>query len=452
MTTRFILDDDLIETDENDSKVLLDFIRETGLKGTKIGCREGDCGACTVVVGELKGGEVQYHTCTSCLTSLKKVKNTHVVTIEGLGEAPTQIQLSMHDEGATQCGFCTPGFVMSLTSSSLNNADAIKHLDGNICRCTGYKSIERAARKTQEIYEPLEGELSRLIEKGFIPSYFITIKQRLEELQNSDQGTEKGRLVGGGTDLYVQKRRELERNQIREVPEKYRYIRQEADSIKIGAATRMTDILEDSQLSEFLGKDKLRMIASTQIRNMATLAGNIVNASPIGDFSIIFLALEADLKILGEKGERRVKLEDFYRGYKDIDLLEEETITEISIPWTWNLFNFEKVSKRKMLDIASVNSCIALSGDAENIGRVRVSAGGIYAYPLYLKETSEYLSGKEVSTGLIREALDLLQNEIKPISDVRGSKEYKAMLLRNLLIIHFQELFPASIDLEVLLK
>lgn len=452
MVIRFILNDRLIETQSNPSTILLDFIRGSGLKGTKIGCREGDCGACAVLVGELREGEVNYRTYTSCLTSLIKVNGKHVVTIEGLGKEPTPIQLRMYEENATQCGFCTPGFVVSLTASSLNNTNAIMNLDGNICRCTGYKSIERAATIIQREYNTLEGDRDRLVKEGFVPKYFIGIERRLSQIQQQEADNDGGRLIGGGTDLYVQIPHQLVRSKISHLGPQLRYIAKREDEIEFGATTTMNDVLEQPSISNVLGYDKLRMIASTPIRNMATLAGNIVNASPIGDFTIILLALGATLRIRSDQDLRTIRLDEFYRGYKELDLNDREYIESITVPWRWDGFNFEKVSKRRMLDIASVNSAMAFRGNHHRLEEVRITAGGVFPYPLLLRKTSDFLTGKDVNTKTIKEALDIASMEIRPISDVRGSKEYKSKLLRNLILAHFEELFSDHFELQEVLS
>jgi xanthine dehydrogenase small subunit len=182
----------------------------------------------------------------------------------------------------------------------------------------------------------------------------------------------------------------------------------------------------------------LKLVSSTPIRNMATIAGNFVNASPIGDMTAWFLALDASVVF---NSEREIALRNLYLGYKQLAKTPEEFITKIRFRKDFTHFNFEKVSKRTYLDIATVNTGIGLKAANGLIENAHVSMGGVFATPLYLRKTSEFLRGKEISSGLIRDADEILQSEISPISDVRGSKEYKRLLARQLFAAHFVELF-----------
>jgi xanthine dehydrogenase small subunit len=182
---------------------------------------------------------------------------------------------------------------------------------------------------------------------------------------------------------------------------------------------------------------------------MATIGGNFINASPIGDFTIFFLALDAQIDLTpnpspGERGFRTLPLRKLYKGYKLLDKMPEESISKIwfELPGKNTLFNFEKVSKRTNLDIATVNSAISITMNKEVIESAGISAGGVGPIPMYLQKTSGFLNGKNVSEGLIHEAIEIAQTEISPISDARGTKEYKRLLLGQLIKAHFIELFP----------
>ena len=210
----FILNNKNIKTDLPPGMTVLDFIRyEQNLKGTKIGCREGDCGACTVLVGELINENLTYNSMTSCLMPLGNAQGKHIVSIEGINMPELNpVQQAIVDEGGTQCGFCTVGFVMSLvgfclTEKEINYVNAIAAIDGNICRCTGYKSLERAAHV---IVEQLKSRkeidiINWLVQENFIPKYFSEIGKQLAAIQKNKNGANKKLKVGGGTDLYVQK-------------------------------------------------------------------------------------------------------------------------------------------------------------------------------------------------------------------------------------------------------
>jgi xanthine dehydrogenase small subunit len=190
----------------------------------------------------------------------------------------------------------------------------------------------------------------------------------------------------------------------------------------------------------------LNLVSSTIMRNRATLAGNIVNASPIGDLTIMLLALAADLCLVKGKTRRELRLKDFFKGYKKLDMKKGEIIETIEVPIPYpgldSRFHFEKVSRRKYLDIASCNTAISLEMDNNIINDVHISAGGVAPIPLYLEETCIWLKGKEVTAANIRKAVEIAQQEISPISDVRGSARYKTLLLRNLIFAHFITLFP----------
>ncbi len=222
---KFILNDKTIETDLPKGLTVLDFVRyRQNLKGTKIGCREGDCGACTILVGELCGDSVKYRTQTSCLMPLANAVGKHIVTVEGINKPNgelTEVQQAMVDESGTQCGFCTVGFVMSLTNFCIDETpktceSAISAIDGNICRCTGYKSIERAASELSKRLavsgEQPDGNRAEA-KMEIVPEYFQGIKQKLSEIsepKNSLPLTANGsHFLGGGTDLYVQKHEEM---------------------------------------------------------------------------------------------------------------------------------------------------------------------------------------------------------------------------------------------------
>ncbi len=406
------------------------------LKGTKIGCREGDCGACTVLLGELKNNEVIYKTITSCLTPLGNVNGRHVVTIEGLSHPDNIIQLNMISTGATQCGFCTPGFVVSLTAAAINKQNPVESLDGNICRCTGYNSIKIAS---QLVFDQLQ-DTDNLLAKNIVPQYFANIPDRLGDIKFvKNTGTT---IIGGGTDLYVQKQRVLLDKQLEFSTHNsdLRYIIPDKDSIRIGAGTTMSEFISNKHISELIDTEQLKLIASTPVRNIATIAGNLVNASPIGDFSVILLALNAKILITNSTKNREISLDEFFVSYKKINLQQDEMIIEIKIPKDTIKFNFEKVSKRMYLDIASVNSACAVYTENNIIRSIRISAGGVYEIPLLLRETAEYMIAKELNEKTFKEACSIAVKEIKPISDVRGSKEYKTLLLQQLIKAHLIQL------------
>jgi xanthine dehydrogenase small subunit len=461
----FILNNKTIKTSEHSGMTLLDFVRyEQRLTGTKIGCREGDCGACTVLVGTLNNDTVSYQSITSCISPLGNAHGKHIVTIEGtnLQNKLTAAQEAMKANYATQCGFCTPGFVVSLTGFALsnskkNNSNAIDAIGGNICRCTGYKAIEKAAHQVVSALQDQKNGNSRiwLIEYGFIPEYFATIPERLKDLEAQDINQPKGKYVSGGTDLYVQQADHLADNSVHLIAEKdyLKGIHIENNTCTIGTNSTVSDLWNHSDINTYLPnlKKHLKLVSSEQIRNMASFGGNLVNASPIGDMTIFFLALDSDITITTKDGkERIVSLKNFYQGYKTYDLIDGELLKNISfkLPTEHSYFNFEKVCKRTHLDIASVNSAIHISVENGVISEAHVSIGGVAAIPKYLHKTSKFLIGQPLTTETILEAHDCLQKEIAPISDVRGTSDYKRLLGRQLFFAHFMELFPEQFNLN----
>ncbi|MEO7922899.1 MAG: FAD binding domain-containing protein [Chitinophagaceae bacterium] len=472
---RFILNEKEITTDLPPGMVLLDFIRyQEQLTGTKIGCREGDCGACTVLVGETIDGKISYESMTSCLLPLGNAAGKHIVTVEGINmEALNPLQQAMADEGATQCGFCTPGFVVSLAGFCLSDkeatpANAVAAMDGNICRCTGYKSIERAAVKIAALMKNKNGDdpAAFVVTNKILPAYFSDIKKRLLSLKNNISGlpSPDSRLdsVGGGTDLYVQKHDEMTHAAINFLFDRsaMKGIRKEGNKCLVGPSTTVTDLKNSDIINDAFPEFQryAKLISSTPIRNMATVAGNFVNASPIGDFTIFFLALDAQLWLIptstkvmadkpspspGEEG-RTIPLRKFYKGYKQLDKEPGELISSISfeLPGPGSFFHFEKVSKRTHLDIASVNSAIHIKMKDDLVESAGISAGGVGPIPLYLEKISSFLKGKKINNEIVTGAIEIMKMEISPISDARGTKEYKTLLLGQLIKAHFMELFP----------
>jgi len=434
------------------------------LTGTKIGCREGDCGACTVLVGTLKNKIINYQSITSCISPLGNAHGKHIVTVEGtnLKNKLTAAQHAMKANYATQCGFCTPGFVVSLTGFALssvekNHNNALDAISGNICRCTGYKSIEKAAQQVCEKLELPKGKISMdwLIENEFIPEYFKDIPKQLKDLEAKDINQPKGKYIAGGTDLYVQQADNLTNNTVHLIAEKnyLKGIKIDNGICTIGTNSTVSDLWNHSELNTYFPnlKKHLKLVSSEQIRNMASFGGNLVNASPIGDMTIFFLALNSEITISNENGnERAIPLKNFYQDYKKFDLKDGELLKQISfqLPTKQSFFNFEKVCKRTHLDIASVNSAMHLSFKNNHISEAHVAIGGVAAIPKYLHDTSKFLTGKPLTSETILEANEILQNEISPISDVRGTSDYKRLLGRQLFFAHFTELFPKQFTLN----
>lgn len=455
---QFILNNQLIKTDVAPGTTMLDFVRyHQHLVGTKIGCREGDCGACTVLIGELKGDQLEYKSVTSCITPLGNIQGKHLVTIEGLNMAGlTPYQKAMIDESGTQCGICTVGFVVSLAGECLADHSAsttsvISAIDGNICRCTGYKSIERAAAiiADQLADKDINNPIPWLVNNQFIPEYFLTIAERLGGIETEAGAMAEAVVVGGGTDLYVQKHDEIAEADIQFISNHRDLIGicQKDDQILIGAATNATQLMESKLLQELFPNlyQHLKLVSSTPIRNLGTIAGNFVNASPIGDLTIFFLALDSSICLKNRAGkERIIRLKDFYLAYKKLDKTEDEHITYLSfkILGEHTFFNFEKVSKRTYLDIASVNTALSIKVKDQEITEVHVSAGGVGPTPKYLEQTCQFLRRKTLNVENIVQAALIIQEEISPISDIRGSAAYKRLLLRQLFYSHFLTLFP----------
>jgi xanthine dehydrogenase small subunit len=462
--------------------------RRQGLVGTKEGCGEGECGACTVLLGEppgprdQAGGELTYRAVTSCLLSLGELPGRHLVTIEGLnppaGLGP--IQQALVDAGAPQCGFCFPGIVVSLAgfflcSADLSPDDAIAALDGNICRCTGYHAIRRAIDALCAAYaprlEPGRPRVAQLVAWGVLPAHFAGAAERLADLagpfaEAPDPIAAGSRLMGGGTDLLIQRPEVLDEStgpvylsRRRELAA----IREVGEHLVIGGGVTIEALKHSAELCRLVPvvPEAVARFGSTIIRNLATVAGNLVNASPIGDVTVLLLALDAEL-VLKEGGalgggtsgaERTLPLGDFYLGYKKLALAAGEVVTAVRIPLSVgaDVVSFEKVSPRRYLDIASVNSAarFTLAADGE-IASVTLAVGGVAPVPLVARATMAFLRGRRLDAATVREAARVLDGEIAPIDDVRGTAAYKRELARRLLFAHALRAAPDRVRLEEL--
>ena len=468
---RFILNKKEIQTALPPGTLLLDFVRyHQHLMGTKIGCREGDCGACSVLIGDFKNEKLQYQSATSCLTALGNIHGKHVLTIEGLNMEELNLpQQAMKDESATQCGFCTPGFVVSLSGFCLTEQQPTEEnilaaISGNICRCTGYKSIEKAAFSVCKSLKDRgkESPIEFAGRKHFLPEYLKEIPARLLSLKQNLNGalkskTDKPKFLGGGTDLYVQQHETMHHEDIDFLFDKSNLngIVQKGNICEMGAASTVTDMLESAVFQAHFPNLKAigKLISSEPIRNIATIAGNIINASPIGDLSIFFLALDAQIHLSNGNEKRIVPLRKLYLGYKKLDRLPEEIVEKISfkLPDNQSQINFEKVCKRTHLDIASVNTALFVELEGTKILNAGLAAGGVGPVPLFLVKSSAFLQGKTVTIELLEELLEMIQSEISPISDVRGTESYKRTLLHQLVKAHFVQMFK-SLDVNKLIS
>jgi xanthine dehydrogenase small subunit len=468
----FVLNAFHVSTDSSPTSAVLDLIRTAwDLKGTKEGCREGDCGACTVLLGRRTGAGIRYLAVNSCILPVGELRGAHLVTIEGIGRpgSLSLVQEMFVNEDASQCGFCTPGMVMSLTGYLLGTTrpravEAVRALGGNICRCTGYASVKRAATEicarsgdspapSPESPEHIEW----LISRGVLPECFRLVREIIETMQGEtpSDGNADGRerLIAGGTDLMV--RDALSGRSPR-------FLSREPDLGAVsmidgrcfmGAAATVTNLLESQLPGELPGlADALELVSSVQIRNRATVGGNIVNASPIGDLTIILLALGAELTLIEDGRNRSLPLSSFFKGYKALDLAPGGLVYSVSfpIPGAGSRFSFEKVSTRRHLDIASVNSAALVESEGISITRAAISAGGVAPVPLLLGRASRVLEGRTVSAVTVREASRAAMDEARPISDVRGSAEYKRLLLGRLITAHVIRLFPDLAGRELL--
>jgi xanthine dehydrogenase small subunit len=477
---RFILNEKEVCANVPPGLLALDYVREQQqLTGTKSGCKEGDCGACTVLVGDLDpSGELRYQPMTSCLLPMGELRGKHLVTIEGLNmEQLSPVQHAMVECGGTQCGYCTPGFVVSMTAGLMEpklplNKEGVRYaISGNLCRCTGYRSILSAG---QQVVESLAGKfddserIAALVKEGALPVYFSEIADRLRALRDSlkeesgleDWSTESDAsdnhsrlIVTGGTDLYVQRGEEIPDADVELLNNRPPVPPAELRRAHLFCDARMTfeDFADDPLVRRYLPDmpDYNLLIASWPMRTRSSIGGNICNASPIADMTCLLLALETELVLLGNGGRRRtLPLREFYLGYKKLNKAEEEIVEAFSFPVFDNAtrVNWEKVSKRAWLDIATVNAACKVRVREERVTDAHFALGGVAATPLYLQEASRFLEGQPLTERTVRECVAVAMNEFAPISDVRGSAHYKRLLARQLMLAHFGRLFPEAMD------
>ncbi len=356
---KFILNEDVIHTKINSTTVLLDFIRkEKHLTGTKEVCKEGDCGACAVLMGTLTENGIKYKSVNSCIFPLHNAAGKHIVTIEGLNNNElSPIQKSFADEGASQCGFCTPGFIVSTTNYFLNETspdinEAIDNIAGNVCRCTGYNSIKKAVANlidTEYLNRNLaKDKIEELIDINILPGYFKSIPDKLKllNIDNETNTTIKGKVnvIAGGTDLFVQKPDELLKSKNYFLANKGQ-IYQDNDKILIDASVTINDLKNSDVINKFFPNlnNFYNLFASYLIRNTATIGGNIANASPIGDSTILFLSLNAKLKRYTDNGSRKNKKKNYYKRYKKKNLKCNKVIKKTHL-WTVFCLSFSITS------------------------------------------------------------------------------------------------------------
>ena len=439
---------------------LAEYLRdELRLVGTKVVCAEGDCGACSVLVGRADGDRLAYLPIDACIAFLYQLDAAHVVTVEGLARngALHPVQQAMVDGYGSQCGFCTPGIVMALAGHFEAGGGAPHQaLTGNLCRCTGYTQILESAASIDRAALPriadLYPEADMLDELRSAERDAIRIAVAPRELfVPRDLGSAclfkaehpDCMVVAGATDLAV--RRNKGAAEPAAVLALSRRISGFGDAVLDGDRLRAGAGATWSRLLGLAGDRVpelakiLELFGAPQIRNTATIGGNLANASPIADSLPFLYVTGATLELRGPAGARRVPIESFYRGYKKIDLAPGELIAgvEVPLPGAKDDLRLYKMSRRRALDIASFTAAILIRRAGAEVASARIAFGGVGPTVVRLPQTETFLAGKPLTLDTARRAGEIAASEITPWTDVRGSERYRRRLAQNVMVKFF---------------
>jgi xanthine dehydrogenase small subunit len=462
------------------TRTLLEVLREDlHCTGTKEGCGEGDCGACTVVIGQERDGKLHTSAINSCIRLAHSVDGLAVWTAEGLTQdngAPHPVQEALKTSHASQCGFCTPGFAMSLfglyqkhAGQSIDRTTAQNALSGNLCRCTGYRPIVQAAQAMQQLpavaldHPKILEALSAMADTPSKQDAYLSPRNLKSLLQLRKQWPD-AQLVAGCTDvgLWVTKQHRefakvIDITRVKEL----RDIQEYPHHLAIGAAVTLTNafaalVADRPQLQSFAHR-----FAGLPVRNSGTLGGNVANGSPIGDSMPLLIALGAQVILMSTRGHRRMPLENLYTGYRKNVMQADEVLAWIVVPKANNATPVQhtkcqwcevyKISKRFEDDISAVCLALDIHIDKAVVTHASIGVGGVAATPVRARATEKALLGKPWNPQTLQDAMECLRNEFSPISDMRASSSYRREVLGNLLWRFWLESQgQADVDLQAL--
>lgn len=462
---------------------LSEFLRgDQGLVGTKIVCSEGDCGACSVLVGRASGDgrRLRYQTVDACIVFMYQLDRTHVVTVEGLRPTRdaelTVVQRAMVDCHGSQCGFCTPGFVVAMHGLCEDAAEANEPIDedklrlglsGNLCRCTGYVQIVKAGMSIDPAKVTL---LNELYPPDDISNHFAAIAPGTVQIKTEGRSVyvptsisetvalmarhPDARLVAGATDVGVWYNHGRPDAVVSIVTTSVAELKQIVDgktSLTIGAGLTWTQCIDAFDEPFPMMRDILLRFGSPQIRNLGTIGGNIVNASPIADSIPFLVAIDAKLTLASDAGKRQVAIDDFYLGYKQTTMKAGELVESFELPKlkTNEHLKLFKVSRRRDMDISTFTAAMRITIDGGVITDARVALGGVGPVVMRAKAAEKALVSQPFAPETFAEAGRIARDEISAISDVRGTEHYRQLLAENIFMKCYHELESTQAEVAV---
>ncbi len=455
---KFIYKNKIVEIENPDTnETILNYVR-TKLKktGTKEGCSEGGCGACTIVIGELEKNNIKYKAINSCIAFLPSLEGKQLILVEDLiyKSELHPVQKAMVSYHGSQCGFCTPGFVMSLFAMyknfSLYKDQIIKDsIQGNLCRCTGYRPIVNAAKSLNNVnkidfFAKDKKNTLKLLKKIRKRSIKITNSNKkyfapksISELNKILKSEPNSKLISGGTDvslIVTKERKDLNSLVYLNSIDELNYIKEHNGFIEVGASTPLI------KFESFIGKyfpdfsEILKRYGSVQIRNVCTIAGNIATASPIGDTLPLLLTLDGQIVVKGKNKTQVLPLNGFFRNYRKTKLKKGQFIHSIRIPFLKkNIFKAYKISKRIDDDISSVCASFNIDINKDKIKKIKIAFGGMSNLPKRAFNCEKVLANSYLSYKIINKAKKCLEKDFKPITDARATQKYRMEVAKNLL-------------------